>query len=149
MTAEPSPPAAPALLKLRAEDPEDIAIISAILQDALVAVGDMAWLPEERRFVMVLSRFRGEAAGSTLQRIHCGLRFDAVTAVWRQHFTPRDRERILVLLAIRPEDKALRIDFAGGAGVRLEVGGILCHLEDLGDPWPTRQKPRHPVGDGG
>ena len=142
-------PAAPGPLRLRAEDAEDIAVISAILQDALVAVGDMAWLAEERRFVLVASRFRREAAGGDRQRVHCGLRFDDVAACWRQRFNPRDRDRILVLLAIQAQDGALRIDFAGGAGVRLEVGRILCHLEDLGEPWPTRQQPRHPVEDGG
>ncbi len=136
-------------LKLRAEDEEDIAVISAILQDALVAVGDMAYVAEDRRFVLMVSRLRREGAGAGLERIRCGVRFDDVTAVRRQRFSPRDAERLLVLLAVRRDaDGALRIDFAGGAAVRLEVGRILCHLEDLGDPWPTRQAPRHPVEGG-
>ncbi len=136
-------------LKLRAEDEEDIAVISAILQDALVAVGDMAYVAEDRRFVLMASRLRREGAGAGLERIRCGVRFDDVTAVRRQRFSPRDAERLLVLLAVRRDaDGALRIDFAGGAAVRLEVGRILCHLEDLGDPWPTRQAPRHPVEGG-
>ncbi|MGH6988403.1 MAG: DUF2948 family protein [Stellaceae bacterium] len=147
MAAEPGQDAA--ALKLRAEDAEDIAVLSAILQDALVAIGDMVWLPDEHRFILVVSRFRRGAEGGRLQRIHCGLHFDDVVAVWRQRFSPRDGDRILVLLAIRPEEEhVLRIDFAGGAGVRLEVGRILCHLEDLGEPWPTRQQPRHPVEGG-
>ena len=133
-------------LKLRAEDDEDIAVISAILQDALVAVGDMAHVAEDRRFVLLASRLKREGPGAGLERIRCGVRFDDVSAVQRQRFTPRDGERILVLLAVRRDgDGALRIDFAGGAGVRLEVGRILCHLEDRGEPWPTRQEPRHLV----
>jgi Protein of unknown function (DUF2948) len=150
MAIEPGKDATPGPVKLRAEDAEDVAVVSAILQDALVAVGDMAWLPDERRFVLVASRFRREVPDGTFQRVRCGLRFDEVDAVWRQHFSLRDRDRILVMLAIRPEDRrVLRIDFAGGAGVRLEVGRFLCHLEDLGEPWPTRRQPRHPVEDGG
>src|SRR5207244_12488326 len=44
-------------LKLRAEDEEDLAVVSAILQDALVPIGEMAYLPEEQRFVLVANRF--------------------------------------------------------------------------------------------
>lgn len=136
-------------LKLRAEDEEDIAVISAILQDALVAVADMAYVEEDRRFVLMASRLRREGSTPDLERIRCAIRFDDVNVVQRQRFSPRDPDRILVLLAIREDDDgALRIDFAGGAGVRLEVGRILCHLEDLGEPWPTRQEPRHPVEGG-
>jgi hypothetical protein len=132
-------------LRLRAEDEEDIAVISAILQDALVTVGDMAYVDEDRRFALFASRLRREGAAPGLERIRCAVRFDEVTTVRRQRFSPRDTERILVLLAVRGDaEGALRIDFAGGAGVRLEVGRILCHLEDLGEPWPTRRAPRHP-----
>ncbi|HEY7989750.1 MAG TPA: DUF2948 family protein [Stellaceae bacterium] len=139
-------PAGDGALKLRAEDDEDLAVISAILQDALVAVSDMAYISEDRRFVLMASRLMREGAGAGLERIRSGVRFDDVSSVQRQRFNPRDTERILVLLAVRRDrDGALRIDFAGGAGVRLEVGRILCHLEDRGEPWPTRQEPRHQV----
>jgi len=144
-----SPATAPGTLRLRAEDEEDIDVISAILQDALVAVGDMVYQREDRRFVLLASRFCREGGAPGLRRVRCGVRFDEVGAVWRQRFSPRDAERILVLLDVRRDaDGALRIDFAGGPGVRLEVGRILCHLEDIGDPWPTRQQPRHPVEGG-
>jgi hypothetical protein len=138
-------------LKLRAEDEEDLAVISAILQDALVAVGDIAFLPDEKRFVLVANRFRGEVppAGPRQkpERRMSGLRFDGVTGVQRRGFTPREGERLLVLLAIRAEAGRLYLDFAGGSSIRLEVDRILCHLDDLGEPWPTRWRPRHPVED--
>jgi hypothetical protein len=138
-------------LKLRAEDEEDLAVISAILQDALVAVGEMTWLTEEKRFVLVANRFRWEppSAGrrQDFERCMSGLRIDGVKAVQRRGFTPRDSERLLVLLAIRAEPGTLYLDFAGGSSIRLEVERILCHLDDLGEPWPTRWRPRHPVED--
>lgn len=56
----------PDRLKLRAHDLADLAVLSAALQDALVAVGDMAWLPQEHRFVLVANRFRWEAEPETL-----------------------------------------------------------------------------------
>jgi hypothetical protein len=139
-------------LKLRAEDEEDLAVISAILQDALVAVGEMVWLPDEKRFVFVANRFRWEPPASSglrkdFERCMSGLRVDGVTAVQRRGFSPRDGERLLVLLAIRAEPGALYLDFAGGSSIRLDVERILCHLDDLGHPWPTRWKPKHPVED--
>jgi hypothetical protein len=138
-------------LRLRAEDEEDLAVISAILQDALVAIGEMAWLPEDKRFVFVANRFRWESPGNgshqELERRMSGLRIDAVTAVRRRGFDPRDGERLLVLLAIQAEPGALRLDFAGGSSIRLEVERILCHLDDLGEPWPTQWQPKHPVED--
>jgi hypothetical protein len=139
-------------LKLRAEDEEDLAVVSAILQDALVAVGEMVWLPDEKRFVFVANRFRWEPVASgglrkDFERRMSGLRIDGVTAVQRRGFSPRDGERLLVLLAIRAGPGALYLDFAGGSSIRLDVERILCHLDDLGDPWPTRWKPKHPVED--
>lgn len=146
-------------LKLRAGDAEDLAVMSAILQDALVAVGEMVYLPEESRFVLVANRFRWEPTQSggrdNFERILSGLCFDAVTSVQRRGFHPREADRILSLLAIHPErpcepgesPAALILEFAGGASVRLEVGRLLCHLDDLGEPWPTHWRPNHPVAE--
>ena len=138
-------------LKLRGEDPEDLAVISAILQDALVPVSEMAYFPEERRFILVVNRFRWEPAETgtrrNFERCLCGLRIDAVRAVQRRGFHPRDGERLLVLLALHGEGDALHLDFAGGSSIRLEVDKILCHLDDFGEPWPTRWRPRHPIED--
>jgi hypothetical protein len=49
------------------------------------------------------------------------------------------------LLALRRVAGAIQLDFAGGASIQLETGEILCHLDDLSEPWPTRWQPRHPV----
>jgi hypothetical protein len=143
-------------LKLRAADAEDLAVISAILQDSLVTIGEMTYLPDESRFVLVANRFKWEPqAGATPakgERVLTGLCIDGVKTVSRRGFSPRDSDRILALLALRPDEgdaPALILDFAGGSSVRLEVGQILCHLDDLGEPWPTRWRPKHPVADAG
>ncbi len=139
-------------LKLRAADAEDLAVVSAILQDALVPVGEMAYLPGERRFALVANRFRWEPMEGeerqSFERVLTGLLIDGVREVKRRGFHPGDSERLLVLLAIRWEPGALYLDFAGGSSIRLEVEGILCHLDDLGEPWPTPWRPRHPGDDG-
>jgi hypothetical protein len=137
-------------LKLRAEDAEDLAVLSTVLQDALIAVGEMIFEAEEKRFVLVANRFRWEPEAGTqdrFERIFSGLRIAGVTRVQRRGFSPGDKDRILVLLALRAEESAIFLDFAGGGSIRLEVEKILCHLDDLGEPWPTRWRPRHPVDD--
>ena len=138
-----------AALKLRAEDAEDLAVISACLQDALVPVRDLAYVPEDRTFLFVANRFRwenglspapGEAA---YERTLCGITFSEVAAVSYNGFRRTEDSRILSLLAIRPEDGAVHLEFSGGATIRLEVARILCLATDLGEPWPTQWQPRH------
>ena len=145
-------------LKLRAADAEDLAVLSAILQDSLVTVAEMAYLPEESRFVLVANRFKWEpdedAKPGKAERVLTGLCIDGVKHVSRRGFSPREGDRILSLLALRVDEQgagapALILDFAGGSSVRLEVGQILCHLDDHGEPWPTRWRPKHPVADAG
>ncbi len=140
-------------LKLRAEDDEDLGVLSAILQDALVAVGDMAFEPAAQRFVLIANRFCWEpgdgGAGRSFERILSGLRVDGVRSVQRRGFRPGETDRFLSLLAIRADGQRLYFHFAGGVSIRLDVERILCHLDDLGEPWPTRWRPRHPVEDAG
>lgn len=138
-----------AALKLRAEDAEDLAVISACLQDALVAVGDLAYAPEERSFLFVANRFRWEnglrpvPGEAPFERILCGVTFSEVVGVSYSGFRRTDDSRILSLLTIRPEDGLVNLEFSGGAAIRLEVAQILCHARDLGDPWPTPWRPCH------
>lgn len=150
-------------LKLRAEDGEDIQVISACLQDALVSVGDMKFMKDQKRFVLVANRFCWEdAAVDTMpemddgetgednpyERVHCGVRFEAVTGVKTRGFNPKDSAAILELLAVTVEDGAdseIRLIFSGDAEIQLKVERVLCLMEDLDEHWPTAFRPKHPV----
>jgi hypothetical protein len=135
-------------LKLKAIDADDLKVISACLQDALVLVGDMTYQGDEQRFVMVANRFQWEAAtegSAEFARTTTGISFDGVTAVKRRKIDPAKSESILSLLAIRPEEGAVRLEFSNGAAIRLEVTRILCHLQDVGEAWPTPWRPHHPL----
>ena len=142
-----------AALKLRAEDADDLAVLSACLQDAVVAVRDLAYLAADRSFVLVASRFRWERGldrerhQSGFERILCAITFDEVAAVSYRGFRRSDEDRILSLLSIRftPGEPAgaIHLDFSGGAAIRLEVNRIACRSRDLGEPWPTPWQPQH------
>jgi hypothetical protein len=139
----------PQRLKLRAADADDLAVISAVLQDAVIPGDEMAYLPSERRFVLVANRFRWEDSdgqqvpGRLYERVHSGLVIDAVRAVKTRGFDPADKDRLLSMLAIEPHDDAIDLLFSGGAAIRIEVDRILCHLEDVAEPYPTRLRPSH------
>jgi hypothetical protein len=139
-------------LRLRAEDADDLAVISACLQDALVSVRDLAYDPAARSFVFVANRFRWEAGGegeaARFERTLCGVAFDEVEGVAYRGFHRSEEERILCLLAIRPNPTTgggtIDLDFSGGPAIRLTAAAIRCHARDFGEPWPTVWQPDHP-----
>jgi len=149
-------------IRLRAEDSEDLRIISACLQDSIVPVGEMCWQPAERRFVMVANRFKWEtaserrrSAGPTAddeemfpyERIHSAVRFENVTAVRSRGIDIKNRSAILELLSIDEVSDGVALTFAGGCCVLLVVEEPVAFFEDLGSPWPTACKPCHEVED--
>jgi hypothetical protein len=77
------------------------------------------------------------------ERVNCGICFDRVVGVRSTGIERGDREQILNLLAIESEAGAVMLVFSGGGVIRLEVSGLLCHMEDLGEGWPTRWRPTH------
>lgn len=154
-------------LKLRALDSEDMRVISACVQDALIAGNDLSFLPGEHRFVLVAQRFKWENCPEFLrpdragepctnyERVNSVLVFDDVAGVRLFDVEPVPEANFLELLAITveagapDENPSIILFFAGGGAIRLEVRQILCHLEDLGDSWPTHNRPTHPVDEEG
>lgn len=147
-------------LRLRAESPDDLDVIGAVLQDALIPVADMAYLKEESRFVLVANRFcweggEGTPAGhagnrrgaAAHHRVNAGVLFGRVQAVQTRGFDRDDASNILSLLAIRAEPgldaTEITLICAGAASIRLRASGIDCRLDDIGEPWPTAWRPSH------
>ena len=98
--------------------------------------------------MMVVNRFRWEQEGTPAERTHAGLRFDAVRHVRFRGIDRSNRSQFLSFLAVALDDSdtaegTVVIHFAGGAAIRLEVGGLYCILADLGQPWPTQWAPVH------
>lgn len=141
-------------LKLIALDPDDLRVLSLHLQDAVVRVGDMAFLKQDMRFAAIANRFDWEGAvkKDALQRRRAGLRFERVKAAQVQGFDPQQKDQVLALLAVTFEagdepSGAVILNFAGGAAIRLEVECIEAELRDLGAAWRARSKPAHATDD--
>ena len=139
----------PSPLKLSALDADDLAVVSAAVQDSLVAVRDCVHFKDEKRFVLLLNRFCWEADPTVdvaHWRTHSALIFNEVTAV-RHHDVPLgEPDRVLDLLSMTQEnDHSVTLRFAAGRTIRLEIVRLACHLGDVGEPWATPWKPAHPV----
>jgi len=142
-------------LKFIALDQDDLAVISTHLQDAVVKVADVIWMPEDRRLVIGLNRFDWEATldpDPQYRRRRSALRFDRVLSCKCRQVTPADKETVLNLLAVEFDEKdapagCVTLTFSGGAAVRLEVECLEAELADLGAAWTTSVCPGHPVDD--
>jgi DUF2948 family protein len=143
-------------LKLIALDAEDLAVISAHLQDAVLKVADLAFRPREKRFAAVANRFdwmdaieKDGARDKSYARRRAALRFERVLSAQVQGLDLKNRGAVTELLAIRfepgdPPQGQVILDFAGGAAIRLNVECIEAELRDLGPMWQARSKPKHP-----
>ena len=134
-------------LKLLALDNEDLDVISATTQDAVVRVADMGFAKLDHRFALLMNRYAWEESGKRGQRKRAALHFDRVNAVKVTGIDTNAREGVLELLAISYEDKpdggVVELRFAGGGTVRLEVECLEARLQDLGAAWAAKMKPEH------
>ena len=139
--------------RVRADDDDDLAVVSAYLQDAVVPLAETAFEPAEARFALVASWFRWEKAlrakvaaegGEPLGLVHCWVRFEGVTAVKVRGVDPKaERGRMLNLLQIAHRDGCVDLICADDVTIRLDVRRLACQVEDLGEPWPTVLRPTH------
>lgn len=143
----------PDLLKLIALDADDLTVLSAHAQDSVVKVGDIAWRPGEKIFAMMLRRYDWEGAldGQHRRRLS-GLHFARVLSLKQQGVDPKDRDRVLNLLAITFEPArelaeepagCVLLAFSGGVTLKLEVECIEAQLKDMGGMWETASQPTH------
>jgi hypothetical protein len=142
------------LLRLVALDTEDLAVLSAHAQDAVLRVEDINWLPREGHLVLGINRFAWESTpgGSwrkrDYQRRRSALHFARVGKVQSAGIDRAARDTVLALLAVRfeqrnPPSGDVVLDFAGGAAIRLAVEVLEVQLTDLGPAWSTPVAPRH------
>lgn len=141
-------------IRLRAVDADDLRVVSALLQDAIIPIADIAYLPDDHLFVLMASRFQWEGptpdggptpdeGGEGATRIQCVVRFTGVTAVRRRGIDLRRRGRFLSLLALEAVEGAVLLRLSGGADIKLEGEAIECRIADRGDAWPAARRPEH------
>ena len=146
-------------LKLIAFDADDLAVMSAHLQDAVLKVGDIAYLPRERRFAAIGNRFDwadaikgGNSEPQEYTRRRAALRFERVLGAQLQGIDLARKDAVVSLLAVSFEpgeapEGSVTLHFADGGAIRLQVECIEAELKDLGPVWRVASMPKHPTDD--
>lgn len=135
-------------LRLLAQDADDLAVVSAALQDAVAKVGDISFEAKARRLTIAFNRFRWEAG--TKQRVRSALQLGGVLKVQARKLRRERKDAVVELLALtfepgEPPGGTLTFSFAGGGDLRAEVECVDAVLADLSQPWPTPRTPAHEV----
>ena len=139
-------------LKLIANSDDDLRVISAHLQDAIVSLSGIAHLKKNRIFLIQLNRFMWEDVEKGVfrknKRIRTILKFDNVVGVYSKNINSKDKERFLDFLAIETNilpDKyyEIKLIFSGDSVIKIRSEVIEVTLDDQGSPWESKTKPKH------
>ncbi len=144
-------------LNLGAEDTDDLQVISTLTQDAVFPITEMTWRPSERRFGLLLNRFRWEDKDAAamrdrpFERVQSVLVFDSVLSVASQGIDRSDKDMVMSLLSVdfEPADDGagqVMLTLAGDGAIRLTVEALDVTLKDVTRPYqaPSGQAPHHP-----
>ncbi len=137
-------------LRLLAQDPDDLAVISAALQDAVTRIGDIHWEPRARRLTIAFNRFRWESGDSAGERVRAAVQLGDVSTVRGRNLRPEAKEAVLELLALtfapgEAPGGVVTFAFADGGDLAASVDCIDAALADLSAPWPSTTIPAHHV----
>jgi hypothetical protein len=137
-------------IKLLALDSEDLEVVSAHVQDAVIRVADMGYAKGDKRFALLMNRFdwTADQPRSKGLRKRAGMHFEHVTNTVFAGFDPASPEGVVSLLAITFEEQnapggVVELRFAGGGTVRLTVDCLEARLADLGAAWAASARPAH------
>jgi hypothetical protein len=141
-------------LKLIARTEEDLRVVSAHLQDSIASISDIASLKKNKILLMQLNRFMWEDVEKGVfrknKRIRTVLKFDNVLNVYSKNINPDKKNKFLDFLAIEtnkmPDNNyEMKIIFAGDSIIRVISEVIEVTLDDQGEAWDTKNKPKHKV----
>jgi hypothetical protein len=139
-------------VNLVARDEDDLAVVSALVQDAVLTAGDLRWEKSKRRFILLINRFRWEdGIAHSPERVRCLLVFNDVSLVQAQGLDRSDPDLVLSLLSLGfapGEDGTgtVTLTFAGDGALAFDVEALEVSLKDVTRPYlaPSRLVPKHP-----
>ena len=142
-------------LHLGAFEVDDLRVISSLVQDSVFPITEMTWRAKDRRFALLLNRFRWEDQGRErhgAERVQAILAVDQVQQVASQGIDRSDKDMILALLSIEFEPGTdgsghVLLTLAGDGAIRLDVEALEVTLRDVTRPYraPSGKAPKHEV----
>lgn len=137
-------------LRLLARDEEDLTVVAAHLQDALLPLMSMVFQPNDGTFTILANRFCWEHPAvdhegePMYHRIHSGICFRNVEGIHYQGFHRKKSPEILSLLTLMADKgNGIHLVCSQAHHIRIKTKDVHCHLGDIHHPWPTRKKPTH------
>ena len=139
-------------LKLIAKTDEDIRVISAHLQDSIVSASNIANLKKNKILLIQLNRFMWEDVEKGVfrknKRIRTILKFENVLEVHSKNINQKDKNQFLDFLAIECQQTPnkhyeMKLIFSGDSIIKVIAEVIEVTLDDQGEPWDTKNKPKH------
>ena len=141
-------------LKLIGKNQEDLKVISAYVQDSIVAVKDIVFLRKNRIFIMMVNRFMWEDVEKVLlkqnKRIRCAIKFEGVLKVKSKEINQENKNKFLECLAIKYKEISnnnykIKIFFSGDNIITLISEAIEVVMHDVGNPWDVKHIPKHKI----
>ena len=149
--------------RVRAEGVEDLEVIASMLQDAVIPISEVTYQFESGRFLLIAQRLCWERVGpiqpttsdnsnmpksgsvmdDSMQRIACAITVEGVEAVQVHNLDVMNRLQMLNFLTFRLNGEHLEFLFSGHKTIRLIVTRLSVFAEDIGQKWPTSQRPNH------
>ena len=133
-------------MKLNAIDTEELKIIATVLQDGLIEVNDVKYLPSIRTFIVMITRFMWEEkiVNKTNNRTKAVLVFEDVLAVHSKNIDQMDKAKVLELLTFnfyynKSENIEIELLFNNDATIKLETEVVQAKLEDQGESWTVEE----------
>lgn len=147
----------PSALALMAGDGDDLSIISALVQDAILPMTEIIYDTRQRQLALLLNRFRWEDAEGArrddrpYERVQAVLLVSDVRRVLSDGLDRKDRDLVLELLALKwvPGDDGtgrLFLEFAGDGTLAVDAECLNVELRDVTRPYvaPSGKAPHHP-----
>ena len=139
-------------VKIYSQSSEDLPILSALMQDAVIRVGDMAFDSDRKLFVLIANRYRWEKKRRFFgprrgERVRTALQINYIAGAKFKNLSLADEDRFLELLTITEESSEkgcnILLTFADDTVIRLAAECVDMVLSDLGDPWEATGRPNH------
>tara|TARA_B100001123_G_scaffold308909_1_gene345253 strand:- start:526 stop:975 length:450 start_codon:yes stop_codon:yes gene_type:complete len=141
-------------LRLTGNNKDDLKVISAYLQDSLIAVRDIVFLKKNKTFIMIANRFMWEDIEKGIfrqnKRIRCAIKFETVLSVKSKNINQKNKKKLLECLAIKcspalDQTYKIQIFFAGDSIITIISEAIYVVMCDIGKPWNVKHIPIHKI----
>ena len=132
-------------MNLNAIDTDELKIIATILQDGLVEVSEVKYLPSIRSFIIMITRFMWaeKIINKENKRVKAGLVFEDVLSVFSKNIDQMNKSNTLELMTFnyfptKTKNIEIQLLFKNDAIIKLETEIIKCKLQDQGKPWSVK-----------